>query len=155
MNKKDTLNSLTDFFTSLSNEDRYFRFHRQISTDEIRKWIEVVYQNKENYVQEWIIVKDEGGEIKAVGSLCTVKKTNPIWAEVALVVKSEYRNEGLGKQILSDLEQSAIQKGILESIVSFVPENEPIKKLLTTLNYQFSFVKELNKYCGKKILKGI
>ena len=151
MKKNDSLEAvLKQFFLETSKEDRILRFCYPISDEDLESWVENSLLNKDNLIQEWVLIKNLEEEIRGVGFLSTLHQENPKWCELSILIKKEERGRGLGTLILSELEESVKKLNIPEVFVFFLKENTLIKNMLLKNNYQISFSKELNKYCGYK-----
>ena len=108
---------LAEFFTHIGPEDLRFRFLssiRKVGHDQLERMTNVDHRRTEDF----LAFEMDGGPIIASAMLAADEKLER--AEVAISVRSDYRNRGIGWTMLKQLAQFAEAKGIkvLESIQS-------------------------------------
>lgn len=116
---------LKDFFYSLSDQSIYRRFF-SIRTDMPHEYLQefVVV----DYTQKMIIVVVvEGGtreEIVGLGQYAIIEQTHT--ADLALVVRDDYQNKGVGRELLSYLTFLAQKQGLLGFTAQVLVDNKPM-----------------------------
>ena len=113
---------IKDFFYSLSDESMYHRFistRRDMPHERLQKFVAI------DYTKEMVIlatVEDEGRE-RVVGLAQYLIDTETNMAEVAFVVKDDYQNKGIGKEMISYLAYIARKKGLHGFTAEVLMEN--------------------------------
>ncbi len=119
---------MKDFFYSLSDESMYHRFistRRDMPHERLQKFVAI------DYTKEMVIlatVEDEGKEhVVGLAQYLIDSETNV--AEVAFVVKDDYQNKGIGKEMLSYLAYIARKKGLHGFTAEVLMENRGMLRL--------------------------
>jgi acyl-CoA hydrolase/GNAT superfamily N-acetyltransferase len=125
---------LKDFFYSLSDNSLYRRFislRRDIPHERLQDFVVV------DYVKEMIIlasVKEGEKEIVvALGQYGINENTHS--ADVALVVRDDYQNKGIGTELLSYLTYLAKREGLLGFTAEVLEENWPMLHLFEKMGF--------------------
>ena len=129
---------LKEFFYSLSDQSVYKRFisHRvDMPHERLQEFVVI------DYTKEMVILAFEAGgqadkersELLAVGQYGIDEKSHT--AEVALVVRDDYQNQGIGKEVLSYLTQLAQKDGLLGFSAEVLIENRPMMVLFEKMGF--------------------
>jgi GNAT superfamily N-acetyltransferase len=118
-----------DLFYALSQETIYYRFMRAIKRIPQKQIQEFVYVDHRNDVAIVATVPEAYGEdIIAIGRYYLDPKTN--YAEVAMVVRDEWQNRGIGTQLLKYLMQVARRNGIAGFTAEVLYDNKPMQSVM-------------------------
>ncbi len=121
---------LKDFFYNLSDETKYNRFlsRRKDMPHEMLQDIFVVI----DYTKEMVIlatIEDGDSEVViGVGQFAVIEGT--LTAQVALVVRDDYHQKGLGTKLLSYLAYIAKKQGLVGFKAEILPDNKHVLHLL-------------------------
>jgi len=119
-----------DFFYNLSDETKYNRFlsRRKDMPHEMLQDIFVVI----DYTKEMVIlatIEDGDSEVViGVGQFAVIEDT--LTAQVALVVRDDYHQKGLGTKLLSYLAYIAKKQGLVGFKAEILPDNKHVLHLL-------------------------
>lgn len=126
---------LKEFFYSLSDKSLYYRFMSQrkdMPHERLQEFVVI------DYTKEMVIlavIKQKGKEkILGVGQYTIDPTTHT--AEVALVVRDDYQNRGIGREILSYLTYLAKKQGLLGFTAEVLPENTPMLHLFEKMGFE-------------------
>ena len=126
---------LKEFFYSLSDKSLYYRFMSQrkdMPHERLQEFVVI------DYTKEMVIlavIKQKGKEkILGVGQYTIDPTTHT--AEVALVVRDDYQNRGIGREILSYLTYLAKKQGLLGFTAEVLPENTPMLRLFEKMGFE-------------------
>jgi len=119
---------LKDFFYALSDQSMFRRFmsvRKDMPHERLQEFVVI------DYTKEILILasihRDETEEIVGVGQYGIDESTHT--AEVAVVVKDEYHNQGIGTELLSYLAVLAKRHGLLGFTAEVLVENRPMLHL--------------------------
>lgn len=119
---------LKDFFYSLSDNSLYRRFascRKDIPHKRLQKFTVVDYSREMTILA--VITKAEREKIVGIGHYWRIKNT---WtAEIALAVRDDYQNRGIGTELLSYLIYLARKQGLLGFTGEVLMENRPMLRL--------------------------
>lgn len=120
---------LKDFFYSLSDASMYRRFlnRRQDMTHERLQDFVVVDYSREMAIVA-IIKREDKEEIVGLGQYFINEKTH--CAEMALTVRDEYQNRGIGSELLNYLIYIARRQGLLGCVAEALAENKQVIHVL-------------------------
>ncbi|HPS91099.1 MAG TPA: GNAT family N-acetyltransferase [Methanothrix sp.] len=125
---------MKDFFYGLSNESMYKRFmsvRMDMPHDRLQDFGLVDYANRMMILA--IVEGDSRETIAAIGQYEINKKMHA--AEVALVVKDEYQNMGVGHDLLTYLTRLARRRGMLCFTAEVLVENKPMLNLFKNMGF--------------------
>ncbi len=127
---------LKDFFYSLSEKSRYKRFvsaRKDMPHELLQKEFMAIDYTEE--MQILAVIESKGkSEITGVGQYGIYPGT--LSAEVAVVVKDEYQNKGLGEEILSYLVFLASKQGLLSLQAEILQDNVQVLHILENLGFE-------------------
>ena len=118
---------LRDFFYSLSDESLYRRFisvRRDMPHERLQRFVNVDYT-----VDLAILAVIEQRDREQVIGLGQYFRESTHIAEVALVVRDEYQNRGVGTELLSYLTYLAVRRGLAGFSAQVLTENGPMLHL--------------------------
>ena len=125
---------LKDFFYSLSDQSLFRRFisvRKDMPHERLQEFVII------DHTKEMVIlatVKDEEAErAVAVGQYGINGETHA--AEVALVVRDDYQNKGIGTELLSYLTYLAKRAGLLGFTAEVLVENKPMQHLFEKMGF--------------------
>jgi len=125
---------LKEFFYSLSDASLYQRFasaRKDMPHARLQEFVAV------DFTREIVILAVVGREEKEIvvglGQYAVDESTNT--AEVALVVKDDYQNQGVGYVLQSYLTHLAKKRGLLGFTAEVLEENKPIVHLLEKMGF--------------------
>jgi acyl-CoA hydrolase/GNAT superfamily N-acetyltransferase len=125
---------MKDFFYALSNDSMYRRFmsvRMDMPHDRLQEFGIVDYANSMMILA--IVEGDSKETIAAIGQYEINKKMHT--AEVALVVKDEYQNMGVGHDLLTYLTRLARRRGLLGFTADVLVENKPMLDLFKSMGF--------------------
>ena len=125
---------LKDFFYSLSDQSMFRRFmsvRKDMPHERLQEFVVI------DYTREIVILasirRGTVEEIVGVGQYGIDEATHT--AEVAVVVKDEYHNRGIGTELLSYLTLLAKRHGLLGFTAEVLVENKPMLHLFETMGF--------------------
>ncbi len=126
---------LKDFFYSLSDESMYHRFistRRDMPHERLQKFVVI------DYTKEMVIVatlEEEGKEIVVgMGQYLIDERANT--AEVAFVVRDNYQNRGIGRELLSYLIYIAKKNGLHGFTAEVLVDNRQMLHLFERVGFE-------------------
>jgi len=125
---------MKDFFYALSNDSMYRRFmsvRMDMPHERLQEFGVVNYANSMMILA--IVEGDSKETIAAIGQYGMNKDMHT--AEVALVVKDEYQNMGVGHDLLSYLTRLARRRGLLGFTADVLVENKPMLNLFKNMGF--------------------
>lgn len=120
---------LKDFFYSLSDRSIYRRFisrRTDMPHERLQEFVVIDYMAQKTILA--IIEKDEKEFVAGMGQYSIDEKSHS--AEVALVVRDEFQNKGIGTELLSYLAHLAKRDGLFAFSAEVLVENKPVIHLL-------------------------
>ncbi|MDY6796030.1 MAG: GNAT family N-acetyltransferase [Actinomycetota bacterium] len=120
---------LKDFFYSLSDESNYSRFFalREYMPHEVlQKFVAI------NYTRQMVIlaVAQEGEREKAIGVGQYAVLGDTHTAEVAIAVRDDYQEKGIGTELLAHLAMIAKREGLHGFTADYLAQNRPVNRLI-------------------------
>jgi GNAT superfamily N-acetyltransferase len=125
---------MKDFFYNLSNDSMYRRFmsaRMDMPHERLQEFGIVDYANSMMILA--IVEGDRKETIAAIGQYEIDKKMHT--AEVALVVKDEYQNKGVGHDLLTYLTRLARRQGLLGFTADVLVENKQMLDLFKDMGF--------------------
>jgi acyl-CoA hydrolase/GNAT superfamily N-acetyltransferase len=125
---------MKDFFYNLSNDSMYRRFmsaRMDMPHERLQEFGIIDYANSMMILA--IVVGDSKETVAAIGQYEINKKMHT--AEVALVVKDEYQNKGVGHDLLTYLTRLARRRGLLGFTADVLVENKPMLDLFKSMGF--------------------
>jgi acyl-CoA hydrolase/GNAT superfamily N-acetyltransferase len=125
---------MKDFFYALSNDSMYRRFlsvRMDMPHERLQEFGIVDYADRMMILA--IVEGDSKETIAAIGQYEINEKMHT--AEVALVVKDEYQNMGVGHDLLSYLTRLARRRGLLGFTAEVLVENKPMLNLFKNMGF--------------------
>ncbi|MFC2165423.1 GNAT family N-acetyltransferase [Acidobacteriota bacterium] len=125
---------LKDFFYSLSDKSiyrRFFTMRQDMPHKFLQEFVAVDYSSK--MVLLAVIESEEKEEVIGVGQYIVVDKTK--MGDLALAVRDDYQNQGIGTELLSYLVQLGKKKGLPGFTADVLGENRPMLALFKKLDY--------------------
>ncbi len=109
--------ALAAFFTGLSQESFYMRFHgiRRVDDDLVRHFLEPDWQER------GVLVGELGDRVVAVAEYMRLRDESA--AEAAFAVADEHQGRGIGTRLLEQLALRAGEAGIERFVAEVMPEN--------------------------------
>ncbi|HEY5492969.1 MAG TPA: GNAT family N-acetyltransferase [Candidatus Anoxymicrobiaceae bacterium] len=120
---------LKEFFYSLSDKSNYRRFitlRRYLPHEVLQRMTAI------DFTREMVIlaVVPDGEKEKVIGVGQYVITGDTHTAEIALAVRDDYQQQGVGTELLAYLSQVAKRQGLLGFTADVLGENRPVMKLL-------------------------
>jgi len=125
---------LKDFFYALSDQSIYRRFmsvRRDMPHERLQEFV-IIDHTKEMVILA-TLQEPEKEEILGVGQYGIDEKSHT--AEVALVVKDEYQQKGVGTELLSYLTVLAKKQGLFGFTAEVLMENQPMLRLFEKMGF--------------------
>jgi acyl-CoA hydrolase/ribosomal protein S18 acetylase RimI-like enzyme len=125
---------LKDFFYSLSDKSLYRRFisvRKDMPHERLQEFVVIDY-TKEMVILA-VIKQGQKEEVVGVGQYAIEEPTHT--AEVALVVRDDYQNMGIGTELLSYLTYLAKRRGLLGFTAEVLVENQPMLSLFEKIGF--------------------
>jgi RimJ/RimL family protein N-acetyltransferase len=136
---------MKDFFYSLSNDSMYRRFmsvRMDMPHERLQKLGSVDYASS---MMILAVIEDKEKELIAGIGQYDLNR-DLLTAEVALVVRDEYQNMGVGRELLAYLTHLARKRGILEFTAEVLAENKPMINLFELMEFDITKRKEEGVY---------
>jgi len=129
---------LVDLFGRLSERSRRLRFSKPRGDDEI-VWREVhrLVQCDSQADTNLVGVVREDGQERAV-ALVQVVRVDATVAEIAVVVRDDYQNEGLGRAICRLAAQMAMTRGVRTLQILTMAENRVVQWLVRSMGVPYT-----------------
>ena len=143
---------LKEFFYSLSNESLYQRFisaRRDIPHDVLQKLVAVDYTQKMMIAA--VYEKESKESIYGLGQY--ELNSDMHTADIALVVRDDCQNNGIGAQLLSYLTYLAKKQGLLGFTAEVLVGNDPVFRLFKRMGFNVSKRNESGVYELKAMFK--
>ena len=143
---------LKEFFYSLSNESLYQRFisaRRDIPHDVLQKLVAVDYTQKMMIAA--VYEKESKESIYGLGQY--ELNSDMHTADIALVVRDDCQNNGIGAQLLSYLTYLAKKQGLLGFTAEVLVGNDPVFRLFKRMGFNVSKRNESGVYEMKAMFK--
>lgn len=137
---------LKDFFYSLSKVTVYKRFItqlRRMSHEKLQKSFVVVDYTKAMII--FAVLEKDGREIIAGVAQYHIGRYSHT-AEVAVVVRDEYQNQGIGTELLSYLTYIARRQGLLGFTAEMLKDNQIMLRLFTKTGFDIEKESAMNLY---------
>lgn len=128
---------LKDFFYSLSDTSMYNRFitrRQDMPHEMLQDYFVVIDYTKGMEILAIINEQNGAEEIIGVGQYGINEGT--LTAEIALVIRDDYQNMGIGTELLSYLTYLAKRNGLLGFTAEVLPENKSALKLLEKMGFE-------------------
>ncbi len=125
---------LKDFVYSLSDQSLYRRFissRKDMPHERLQPMVVIDYTREMAILA--IVETDGKEEIIGVGRYYIDEKTHT--AEVALTVRDDYQNRGVGTELLSYITYIAKSRGLLGFTAEVLVENEPMLRLFEKMGF--------------------
>jgi GNAT superfamily N-acetyltransferase len=145
---------MKDFFYALSNDSMYRRFmsvRMDMPHERLQEFGVVNYASSMMILA--IVEGDSKETIAAIGQYEINKDMHT--AEVALVVKDEYQNMGVGHDLLSYLTRLARRRGLLGFTADVLVENKPMLSLFKNMGFDTEKRSEEGVYEMRMMFRGI
>ena len=145
---------LKDFFYSLSDESMYQRFisvRRDIPHEMLQNFVVIDYTQRMTILA---VLGESGKEtIAGVGQYSLNKDMNT--ADIALAVRDEYQNQGLGIELITYLTYLAKRKGLLGFTAEVLLGNQPVFRLFDKMGFDVQKRNEFGIYEMKLFFKDL
>ncbi|MGD0954244.1 MAG: GNAT family N-acetyltransferase [Methanotrichaceae archaeon] len=136
---------LKDFFYSLSDESMYQRFisvRRDIPHEILQNFVVIDYTQRMTILA---VLGESGKEtIAGVGQYSLNRDMNT--ADIALAVRDQYQNQGLGIELIRYLTYLAKRKGLLGFTAEVLVGNQPVFKLFDKMGFDVQKRNEFGVY---------
>ena len=136
---------LKDFFYSLSDESMYQRFisvRRDIPHEILQNFVVIDYTQRMTILA---VLGESGKEtIAGVGQYSLNRDMNT--ADIALAVRDQYHNQGLGIELIRYLTYLAKRKGLLGFTAEVLVGNQPVFKLFDKMGFDVQKRNEFGVY---------
>jgi acyl-CoA hydrolase/RimJ/RimL family protein N-acetyltransferase len=126
---------LKDFFYSLSDTSVYRRFisgRMDMHHDRLQEFVVIDHSFQKLILA--ILRKDEAEIVVGMGQYSIIRNTHS--AEIALVVRDDHQNQGIGSEILSYLVLLAKKDGLFSFSAEVLVENRPVLHLLEKSGFE-------------------
>ncbi len=128
---------LKDFFYSISDDSMYQRFlsvRKDIPHEVLQDYVAVDYSQKMIIIA---VVEEEGREfVSGLGQYGLNRDMHT--AEIALLVRDGYQNQGVGTELLSYLTYLAKKQGLLGFTAEVLVGNDPVFRLFQKMGFAVS-----------------
>ncbi|WP_369425387.1 GNAT family N-acetyltransferase [Methanothrix sp.] len=139
---------LKDFFYSLSEESRYQRFismRKEVPRDLLQKLTMIDYTNR-----MVILATLPGRERDVVIGMGQYEiNKDKYTADIALAVRDDYQNQGVGSELLSYLTQLARKSGLLGFTAEVLAENNRVFRLFEKMGFEVEKINDAGIYYMK------
>ena len=140
------VNLLQNFFSSLSTDSLYSRYHsarKIMSYEQLQNFITIDYR------KEMIILalaNDNGiEEVVGMGEYRLTEKS--LMADIALMVRDDYQNIGIGRELFNYLTKIAQNTGILGFTAEVLADNTSVSRMSERMGIKFE--KEISQGISK------
>jgi ribosomal protein S18 acetylase RimI-like enzyme len=125
---------LKDFFYSLSDESMYQRFisaRRDIPHEILQNFVVIDYSQR---IVILAVLGESGKEtVSGIGQYSLNRDMHT--ADIALAVRDQYQNQGVGTELITYLTYLAKRKGLLGFTAEVLMENQPVFKLFDKMGF--------------------
>ena len=125
---------LKDFFYSLSDESMYQRFisaRRDIPHEILQNFVVIDYSQR---IVILAVLGESGKEtVSGIGQYSLNRDMHT--ADIALAVRDQYQNQGIGTELITYLTYLAKRKGLLGFTAEVLMENQPVFKLFDKMGF--------------------
>jgi GNAT superfamily N-acetyltransferase len=140
--RPDDRERLLEHFRSLSRVSVYRRFlcvKSRLSEDEVRRLTTLDFDGHVGLVAIAVL---EGREtILGVARYVVLEGTSPRRAELAVAVRDDAQERGIGTALLEHLLQIAVAKGVRHFEADILDENEPVLRMIQQSGLAFSRIR--------------
>lgn len=141
-----------EFVRNLSDESRYYRFHsalKELTPDLLERFTHVNYPDN----MALIATIQNNNEEQQIGVARYAKYPERNEAEVAIVVADAWQGQHLGRQLLVELRNVAVDAGISGLHMSVLASNHRMIKLAHELGYHTAKipVSDITRELGKPV----
>ena len=127
---------LQDFFSSLSKDSLYNRYH---SARKVMSFEQLEYFITIDYRKEMIIMallnNHEIEEVVGMGEYRITGKS--LMADIALMVRDDYQNMGIGRELFNNLSEIAQNAGILGFTAEVLADNTSVSRMSERMGIRF------------------
>ncbi len=130
--------TLGDLLGSLAPEDarmRFFDTMRRLPRSQLARFTQIDYDREMALVA---IERDADGSERSLGEVRLVTAPDNVYADFAIVVRSELKGQGLGRVLLTSIVDYARTRGIGELRAETLSSNMRMQKLATDLGFTLS-----------------
>lgn len=129
---------LLDLFARLSERSHWLRFSKPRSNPAlVRKEAQIFIQRAHPASTVMVGLVREGGQERAVGFVQVVPISATV-AEIAVVVRDDYQNDGIGRALCQLATQLAMQNGIKTLQIMTIVENTVVRWLVQRLGLPYT-----------------
>ncbi len=128
---------MKDFFYALSDETMYQRFfsvRKDVPHEVLQGYVAVDYSQKMIIIA--VVERNRKEIIAGLGQYGLNRDLHT--AEIALVVRDEYQNQGIGAELLSYLTYLAKKQGLLGFTADVLVGNDPVFRLFQKMGFDVS-----------------
>ncbi len=123
-----------DFFHLFSDDSLYLRFfsHPDLPHEFLQKFVVIDYTQK----MAILAVKQEGDKEEIIGIGQYWIQENAHTADIALAVRDDYQNKGVGAELFSYITYLAKKQGLLGFTANILMDNRPMLHLTRKMGFQ-------------------
>jgi acetyltransferase len=121
--------------THVTPEDLRFRFFdsvRQMGHSQMARLTQIDYDREMAFIAT---APGENGETETLGVVRTVTDPDNVAAEFAILVRSDLKGQGLGRQLLSKIIDYCRRQGTREIVGEILAENDDMLRLASRLGF--------------------
>lgn len=124
------------FINSLSDEDirfRFFTYIRDWAHSELARFTQIDYDREMAFIA---IKQNEHGEPETVGVVRTISDADNVEAEIAIVVRADFKGKGLGRRLMEKAINYCRSRGIKELTGETLRSNTAMIKLARKVGFE-------------------
>ncbi len=134
----DDLELGIDFVRRLSPTAKYLRYHHaieELSTETMDRFLHPDYPDEMALIA---VIPDDAmpGGCRQIAVARYARDAKPDHAEIAVAVSDDWQGRGVGRQLLLDLREFALDAGIRHLVAKVLPQNAGMMSLARKLGFQ-------------------
>lgn len=152
--RSDDTHLLVDLFDHMTSESRYRRYHQtldHVSPSRIWQEAQSIAQADPDLNHGLLAFVDDPGKGAVLVGAVRFVEASPSEAEVAISVRDDYQNQGIGTRLMRLLAGDAEVLGYLQLVADIQNDNPAIWQVFNKLPYKV--VRSPNGHCSNIVIK--
>ncbi len=135
-----------EFIARLSPEDirfRFFGFVRQLEHTQMARLTQIDYDREMAFI---VTAPGPDGEMETLGIVRTITDSDNYVAEFSMVIRSDLKGQGLGRQLLEKMCRYCTERGTREIVGQVLPDNRNMMRLMRKLGFSARMIPDEDVY---------
>ena len=131
-----------EFIARLTPEDirfRFFGFVRRLEHTQMARLTQIDYDREMAFVA---VSPGADGEMETLGIVRTITDPDNTVAEFSMVIRSDLKGQGLGRQMLEKMFRYCADRGTREIVGQVLPDNRDMMRLMRKLGFSARIIPE-------------